>query len=374
VAGAVLDVIVIGLGVMGSAIVRELARRGLQVAGLDRYTPPHALGSSHGESRIIREAYFEHPAYVPMVRSAYESWRELEAATGTTLLLQTGGLMIGRPASELVTGARRSADQHGLRYEMLAAADVERRFPALRPERDMVAVWEPRAGLLFAEACIAALLAQARAHGAALHFDDEVAAWRPDGDGVRVQTQRGEYRARQLVIAAGAWAAMLLPDLQPRLRVERQVLYWFGCTGDTAAFAPQRCPIHLWQYDGRRFYYGFPELGTGIKLAFHHDGATTTADAVQRDVAPAEVEAIRSATRRFVPQADGPLLRSTVCLYTNTADEHFLVDRHPAHPQVVVASPCSGHGFKFAPAIGDIVADLVEDRPQRFDTRLFRWR
>lgn len=359
---------------MGGAIVRELARRGLRVAGLDRHTPPHALGSSHGESRIIREAYFEHPAYVPMVRRAYEGWRELEAATGTRLLLQTGGLMIGQSDSDLVAGARRSADQHGLRYDMLAAADVERRFPALRPEPDMVAVWEPRAGVLLPEACMAALLAQAQAHGAELHFDEPVEAWQPDGDGVRVQTQQGEYRARQLVIAAGAWAASLLPDLSARLRVERQVLYWFGCAGDEAAFAPERCPIHLWQYGGRRFFYGFPDLGGGVKLAFHHDGATTTADAVQRDVAPSEIAAIRSAARRFVPQADGPPHRSVVCLYTNTADEHFLIDRHPMHRQVLVASPCSGHGFKFGPVIGEIVADMIEDRPQRFDTRLFRWR
>lgn len=368
------DVIVVGLGVTGSAIVREAARRGMHVAGLDLYTPPHAFGSSHGESRIIREAYFEHPAYVPLVRRAYEGWRELEAATGTRLLLGTGGLMIGRPDSDLVAGARSSADQHGLHYEMLTAAEVEDRFPALRPERDMAAVWEPRAGILLPEACIAAMLAQARSHGADLRFEEPIEAWRPAGGGVRVQTGQAEYRARQLVIAAGAWVGSLLPDLQTRLRVERQVLYWFDCTGNARAFAPDHCPIHLWQYDGRRFFYGFPDLGHGVKVAFHHDGATTTAGAVQRDVAPGEVADIRSAMRRFVPDADGPLRRAVVCLYTNTLDQHFLIDRHPAHRQVLVASACSGHGFKFGPAIGEVVADLIEDRPQQFDITLFRWR
>jgi len=368
------DVIVIGLGVAGSAIVHELACRGLRVGGFDRYSPPHALGSSHGESRIIREAYFEHPAYVPMVCSAYEGWRRLETATATKLLLQTGGLMIGRPDSDVVAGARRSADLHGLDYDMLTAAEVERRFPSLRPEREMVAVWEPRAGILLPEACIAALLAQARSQGADLHLDEAVETWRPEGDGVRVSTPRGEYRARQLVIAVGAWAGSLVPELHSKLGVERQVLYWFGRTGEAATVVPDPCPIHLWQYDGRRFFYGFPDLGRGIKLAFHHDGETTTANTVQRAVAPAEVAAIRGPARRFVPGADETLLRAVVCLYTNTRDEHFLIDRHPVHRQVVVASPCSGHGFKFAPAIGEIVADLVEERPQRFDIDLFRWR
>lgn len=368
------DVIVVGLGVMGSAIACETARRGLRVLGLDRYAPPHALGSSHGESRIIREAYFEHPAYVPMVRRAYELWRDLEAATGTDLLTQTGGLMIGELDGDLVAGARRSAEQHGLRYAMLSAAEVADRFPALRPERDMVAVWEPRAGVLRPEACVAAMLERGRHHGADLRFDTTAETWRPDGSGVRVQTKHGEYRTRQLVVAAGAWAGSLLPDLQSRLRVERQVLYWFDCVRNEGAFAAARCPIHLWQYDGRRFFYGFPNLGDGLKVAFHHDGVTTTAQAVERDVAPAEVEAVRSAVRRFLPDADGPLRRAVVCVYTNTPDEHFLVDRHPVHSQVLVASPCSGHGFKFGPVIGEIAADLIEERPPRFDVGLFRWR
>jgi sarcosine oxidase len=369
-----LDVVVIGLGVMGSAIARETARRGMRVLALDRYAPPHAFGSSHGETRIIREAYFEHPSYVPLVQRAYDLWRELEAASDAKLLLETGGLMIGRPDSELVAGARRSAEQHGLRYEMLAAAEVRNRFPALHPEPEMVAVWEPHAGILDPEACIAALLAQARSHGAELRFDEPVEAWRIDGEGVCVQTARGEYRASQLVVAAGAWTGSLLPELQSQLRVERQVLYWFGADRNTSQFAAQHCPVHLWQYDGRRFFYGFPDLGNGVKVAFHHGGAPVTAETVEREVAPAEVEAMRRALQRFMPDADGPLRRALACLYTNTRDEHFLIDRHPACPQVVVASPCSGHGFKFGPTIGEVVADLLEGRAPRLDAELFRWR
>ena len=368
-----LDVIVLGLGVTGSAIACEAARRGMSVVGLDRYAPPHAFGSSHGESRIIREAYFEHPAYVPMVRRAYELWRELEEVSGKPLLRETGGLMIGRPDSALVIGARRSADQHGLRHEMLTAADVADRFPALSPEPGMVAVWEPRAGILQTEACIDALVSRAQSHGADLHFDEPAEAWRMDGERVCVQTMHADYCARNLVIAAGAWVGSLVPELQSKLRIERQVVFWFDGAGNEA-FAPDRCPIHIWQYDGNRFFYGFPDLGNGIKLGFHHDGAPTTADTVFRGVGSTDVESVRAATRRFAPEADGPLRRAVVCLYTNTRDEHFLIDRHPAHPQVWVTSACSGHGFKFAPVIGEMVADLMEGRPPNFDAGLFRWR
>ena len=368
------DVIIAGLGTMGSAAAFHLARRGVRVLGLDRYKPPHTLGSSHGDSRIIREAYFEHPVYVPMVRRAFELWHELERASGTSLLIQTGGLMIGRPESELVAGARRSAQAHGLPHDLLSASDVRARFPMFNPEPDMAAVWEPRAGVLFPEACISATLAQAQESGAALRFDEPVQDWTIDADSVRVSTARGEYRARQLIVTAGAWVASLLPTLDLPFQIERQVLHWFDAAGDAELFAADRCPIHLWQIDGRRFFYGLPDMGSGVKAAFHHAGQVTTVEEVCREVAPGEVESIRSILRRFLPGADGPLRASVVCVYTNTPDEHFWIDRHPDHPQVLIASPCSGHGFKFAPVIGEILADMVQKKPPRFDLQLFRRR
>ena len=368
------DVIIAGLGAMGSATAFHLARRGVRVLGLDRYAPPHTLGSSHGESRIIREAYFEHPVYVPLVQRAFELWRELEQMSGTALILQTGGLMIGRPDSDLVAGARRSAEMHGLAHELLSTSDVRARFPALNPEREMVAVWEPRAGMLFPEACISATLGLAREHGAALQFDEPVQNWVADGDGIRVSTTRAEYRAQQLIVTAGAWVGALLPTLRLPFQIERQVLHWFGVARDAEFFTAKRCPIHLWQFDGRRFFYGFPDLGSGVKAAFHHDGDVTTIEEVRRDVAPEEMEEIRNAVRRFVPGADGPLRASVVCVYTNTPDEHFWIDRHPHCDQVLIASPCSGHGFKFAPVIGEILADMVQDKVPRFDLQLFRQR
>jgi sarcosine oxidase len=368
------DVAVIGLGAMGSATALELARRGLDVIGFDRRTPPHTFGSSHGDSRIIREAYFEDPVYVPMVQRAFERWRELERAAGRALLQQTGGLMIGPRDGVLVQGSLRSARQHRLQHEVLSAGEIRARVPVLNPEPDMIGVWEPRAGVLVPEACVQAQLDEARRAGATLHFDEPVQRWQADDAGVVVLTAHGTHRAQQLVISAGAWVASLLPGLRVPFGVERQVLHWFEPVRDAAAFAPGRCPIHLWQFDGERFFYGFPDRGAGVKLAFHHGGDTTAADTVQRDVAAAEVAEVRRAVRRFVPAADGRLLASSVCLYTNTPDEHFWLDRHPAHANVIVASPCSGHGFKFAPVIGEIVADLVERRAPAFDLAAFRRR
>jgi sarcosine oxidase len=368
------DVAIVGLGAMGSAAAFELARRGLDVIGFDRFAPPHTFGSSHGDTRIIREAYFEDPVYVPMVQRAFELWRELERLSGTALLEQTGGLMIGAPGSELVEGARHSAQLHGLQHSMLSAGEIHARFPVLNPESDMVAVWEPRAGVLSPEACVTAQLEQARRGGAILRFDEPVSHWEADDGHVSVFTGLNRYRARQLVISAGAWVGSLLPGMRLPLHVERQVLHWFEPRGDADSFGPTRCPIHLWQFDRDRFFYGFPDKGAGVKLAFHHGGETTTMDGLRRDVTMEEVEEVRTAVRRFVPAADGRVLASVVCLYTNTPDGHFWIDRHPGRSNVLIASPCSGHGFKFAPVIGEIVADLVEGRKTRFDLGLFRWR
>ncbi|TMQ74118.1 MAG: N-methyl-L-tryptophan oxidase [Candidatus Eisenbacteria bacterium] len=368
------DVIVVGLGAMGSAAAYHLARQGRRVLGLDRFSPPHALGSSHGQTRIIREAYFEDPRYVPLVQRAYELWTALEREAERRLLLETGGLMIGRPDSTVVRGARRSAETHGLRHELLAAAEVRRRFPALRPDDDMVAVWEPRAGILIPEACVAAHLAMARRHGATLRVDEPVLRWEPDGGGVRVASAQGVYAAGQLVLSAGSWLTSLLPDLALPLTVERQPLYWFEACRNAASFTPERLPIHLWEHAPQRYLYGFPDLGDGVKVARHHEGRLTDPDAVDREVHAEEVEAMRGLVRRYVPDADGPLRSAAVCLYTNTPDDHFLIDRHPAHEQVVVASPCSGHGFKFASAIGEALAELLSEGRTRLDLSLFEQR
>ncbi len=368
------DVIVVGLGAMGSAAAFHLAQQGRRVLGLDRFRPPHSLGSSHGQTRIIREAYFEHPLYVPLVQRAYELWNELERLSGRKLLRITGGLMIGRPDGVLVRGARASAEQHRLPHELLTCADVSARFPALRPADDMVALWEPRAGILFPEACVGAHLTLAQTHGATLRYDERVTGWRSDGDGVRVRTDRGEYLAGKLLLTAGAWIPALVPDLNLPLSIERQVLCWFTPRSDPAIFEPARCPIHLWESAPGEFFYGFPDLGDGVKLALHHAGEIADPDRLRRDVSDSEVSAVRALARRFVPDADGPLRTTEVCMYTNTLDEHFWIDRHPDLPQVLIASPCSGHGFKFSSVIGEVLADLLIKERSGFDLTPFRRR
>jgi len=368
------DVLIAGLGAMGSSAAFHLARRGVRVRGFDRFSPPHTMGSSHGQSRIIREAYFEDPVYVPMVRRAYELWRELQREAAEPLLLRTGGLMFGRPDSELVAGARASAEQYGLDHEVLAASEIPRRFPAFRPEADMVAVYEPRAGILFPEACVRVLLSGARACGAQIHGDEPVLGWRAGADGVSVTTPKASFSADLLIVSAGAWAGQLLKSLEPPLVVERQVAFWFDPKSSPEDFSAANCPVHLWQFDGDRFAYGFPDLGDGVKVAFHHEGLVGSPDSLAREVGADEVENARALVRRFLPDADGVFRSAAACLYTNTPDEHFWIDRHPQHDNVLIASPCSGHGFKFASVIGEILADLATRGNTPFDLSTFRSR
>ncbi len=363
------DVVVVGLGAMGSAVARALAQRGQRVVGLDRFAPPHSLGSSHGRSRIIREAYFEHPVYVPLVQRAYELWAELSEEAGRPLWRLTGGLMAGPPDGVLVRGARRSAEVHGLPYEDLSAAEIARRFPAFAPEPGMVGVLEPRAGVLFPEACIEAALQSAARAGAELRVDDEVQSWRADAGGVEIRSARASWSAGRVVITAGAWIPRLLPDLP--LTVARQVLHWFEPLRDAAAFAPEACPISLWEVEDGRIFYAFPDFGDGVKAAIHHEGERTDAENVRRDVTAEDEAAVRPLVARLLPAAAGRRRESCVCLYTNTPDHDFLIDRHPEHEQVLIVSPCSGHGFKFSPVIGEIVADLVTRGASRFDLTPF---
>src|SRR5438477_5676468 len=365
------DVIIVGLGAMGSAVAAHLARRGQRVLGLDRFAPPHALGSSHGQTRIIREAYLEHPVYVPLVQRAYELWSALERQAGRSLFLETGGLMIGRPDSAVVAGAKRSAKEHSLPHEVFPAAELRARFPALQPTDEMIGVWEPRAGILFPEICIEAHLTMARTQGADLRSNEPALSWEDDGDGVLVVTSKGDYHANQLALTAGSWIHSLLGDLTLPLAVERQVQFWFE-PKHPVRFQPERCPIHIWEHEPGRFFYGFPDLGKGVKVARHHEGETADPDSINREVRPAEVEAMRAIVRQFIPDADGPLRSAVVCMYTNAPDGHFFIDRHPAHPRVWIASPCSGHGFKFSSAIGEVMADLLTEGQTQFDLSLFR--
>ena len=364
------DVIVIGLGAMGSATVRELASRGARVLGLDRLRTPHTLGSTHGRSRIIREAYFEHPLYVPLVRRAYEKWDELSRLARQELFVRTGGLMVGPADGVLVAGALRSAIEHDIDHELLDRDAMAARYPQFRLERDWVALLERRAGLLLPEACISACLALASAEGAELRADEAALRWDSGGGRVRVTTEQGTHDARHLVLAAGSWMPELLGGAVP-LAVERQMLHWFEPVAERERYGPADCPIALWEYEPDRLFATFTDLGDGVKAGIHHEGEATSPATVRRTITPAEDEMVRALVRRVLPGAAGRQVESRVCMYTNTPDGHFVIDRHPAHEAVTVVSACSGHGFKFASAIGEIAADLALDGACRFDLSPF---
>jgi sarcosine oxidase len=366
------DVIIIGLGAMGSASAFHLAKRGRKILGLERFGPAHNLGSSHGETRIIREAYFESPVYVPIVRRAYELWRELEVETGRRFLQETGGLMIGPAEGVLVQGAKRSAVQHGLPYQWLSSEEIKKRFPAINPLNDWVAVWEPRAGILKPHLCIEAHLDMAEKYGAALHFDEPVVRWKPVANAIEVMTAQDTYRAERLLVTAGAWAATLLEELSLPLQVARQVLFWFEPVRNNERLLPDHLPVFMIEFEKDRIFYGFPDVGTGVKVAIHHEGEHTDADHVRRSVQIEEGTELQSLMSRFLPDAAGKILNSEVCMYTNTPDGHFLIDFHPHHRQVLIASPCSGHGFKFSSAIGELLADLLTTGKKQFDLNPFQ--
>lgn len=367
------DVIVLGLGAMGSATAHHLARRRVRVLGIEQFGPAHDRGSSHGKSRIIREAYFEDPAYVPLIQRAYELWEDLQRQAGTPLLITTGGLMIGPWEGELVTGALASAKQHNLRYDFLTAGELQRRFPAFQPTHDTVAVWEPRAGVLFPEACVQAHLDGAARAGAELHFEEPVLRWAVQGDRVEVATGRATYSAGALVITAGPWAPQLLKELGLPLVVERNVMFWFRPARDAELFAPARFPIYIYEYRLGAFFYGFPALPPeGVKVAHHHSGEFSTPESIRREVSTHEVDAIRTLLAKHLPAANGEFQQAVTCMYTNTPDGHFIIDRHPARPQVTIACGFSGHGFKFASVVGEILAELTLGGRTRHPIDLFK--
>jgi sarcosine oxidase len=365
----VYDVVVVGLGAMGSAAAAELAGRGAAVLGLERFGAGHDRGSSHGGSRIIRQAYFEDPSYVPLLLRAYEGWERLERDSGRDLMTLTGGLMIGPPGSRTLEGSRDSARRWGLAHELLGAADLRRRFPQLRPAEDDVALYEPAAGFVRPEEAVRAALQIADQRGAEMCFDTPVLDWEATGDGVRVRTADRTVEAGRLVVAGGAWAPDLLAGLGLPLVVERQVQYWFAPLGGVEPFLSH--PIWIWEDRSGVQPYGFPahEAGRGVKTAFFRMGQETTPDTIDRTVHPAEVERMRAALAAHVPALAGPLLDARTCMYTNTPDEHFVIAALPGSPQVAIAAGFSGHGFKFAPVVGEILADLALDggTPQPID-------
>jgi sarcosine oxidase len=353
------DVAVVGVGGFGSAALWRGALRGLRMLGFEQHEPGHALGSSHGESRVIRTAYFEDERYVPLVREAFGLWRELEAATGTRLLTMTGALMLGPPDSGVVAGTLASVRRHGLDHELLDTAALRTRFPQHRVPDGTVAVHERAAGVLRPEDAVRAAAAAATASGARLVSGVRVERVSDEGDCVVVSTAERDYRVGRAVVTAGPWIGRLVPSLARVLQVERQVQVWFA-PGDVAAYSAGRFPVFIREVTASHHVYGLPAMdGRTVKLAVHHEGEPADPDDVDRTVRPADVAPLSAYAGSALAGVHPEPVRGAVCLYTNSPDEHFVVGSAPGNERVVVAGGCSGHGFKFSPVLGDIAIDLV---------------
>jgi sarcosine oxidase len=358
-------VAVVGCGAMGAAAAWRLTRRGAEVVAFDRYAPPHDRGSTHGESRITRTAYMEGAFYVPLLKESFPLWRELEAERGVELLTLTGLLTLGLPDSHSVEAVLTTAREQGLETQVLDAAELARRYPGHMVADGEVGVLDPQAGYLRPEKAVAAML-----HGIHLHREEPVTALKMRPDGVDVTTAAGTQGFDAAVIATGPWIRELVPFLS--VSVERQAMVWLALQSGVDWFTPERFPVWIREGTAEGNAYGFPTLdGQTIKLGLHHGGDPADPDTVKRATTDADLDPIRLFVTRYLRGVTRHVARSAVCLYTNSPDENFIVDVHPESPRVVVLSPCSGHGFKFSPVIGDIAADLVLDGTTRRDISHF---
>ena len=366
------DAIVIGVGGMGSATVYQLARRGLRVLGIERYDIPNEMGSSHGVTRMIRLTIQEDPSYVPLVRRAYELWHQLENASGERLLFTTGSIRAGFEGNQMFEGSKKALETHQIPFELLTGPEANRRFPGYQLPEDVLAVYQADGGFLLSERCIVAQVAAALDLGAEVHGRERVLAWEPTTEGVEVRTDRGAYSARKLIVCAGAWAAKLVPQLAESAVPERQVLAWFQPLRPEL-FRPDTFPVFGIVVEEGRFY-GFPSFGVpGFKVGrTHHLEQQVDPDLVDREIHPEDEEVLRDFTSRYFPQAAGPALALKTCLFTNSPDEHFILDVLPGYPQVSVAAGFSGHGFKYSSVVGEIMADLAQNGETRHDIDLFR--
>lgn len=367
------DVIVAGVGAMGSAAAYHLAKRGQRVLGLERFDIPHAMGSSHGTNRIIRLAYFEHPLYVPILRRAYELWRELEQLSSEQILFVTGSMDIGAQGSEVINGSLASCREHHLHHELLSAAEVMRRYPGYLLPHTFQAVYQMDGGFVASERAVTAAARLALESGAIIRGHEPVLEVSPaPGGGVRVRTTRGTYEAGRLVASAGAWIGEMLPRLKEIAVPERQVLGWFR-PRTPELYRLGAFPVSNLKSDLGHFYQ-FPMWTVpGFKIGlYHHLRERGEADTLSRVPTQQDEEVLREGIVRFFPEANGDVLALRTCLFTNTPDEHFILDTLPGFPEVIVASPCSGHGFKFSSAIGEILATMAMGRALRFDLSPFR--
>jgi sarcosine oxidase len=354
------DAIVLGLGGMGSAALYHLAQRGVKVCGVERHGVAHDRGSSHGEARVIRRAYYEHPDYVPLLNRAYDLWHEAERASERQLLVECGVLMAGPIGGESMAGLEACYNAHDLPHERISGEEACARYPQFRLEQNTEAFFDPHGGYLHVERCVEQHIELAERHGAQAYIHEEARAWRADDSGVSVTTEHRELQADRLIICAGAWAEDALADLKLPLRILRKVQLWYSSL-NIEVFERDRFPVFFVEKPYGCFY-GFPAFTPeGLKIAEHTGGfPVSDPDALDRALYPEDEQGIRRFLQETIPGFQPTRTQFSVCMYTSTTDEHFILDQHPAYPNVALAAGFSGHGFKFASVVGEVLADLAQ--------------
>jgi sarcosine oxidase len=365
------DIIIIGAGAFGSSAAYHLSKSTKKVLVIDRDSPPHAFGSSHGQTRIIREAYFEDPIYVPMLREAYSLWDELERESEEKLFLKTGGLMLGNKESHVIQGTLNSAQTFKIEHEVLDNQSIKNKFSSFNADKQTMGVYEQNAGILFPEKCIKTTLKLAKQHGVDLNFNETVLSIEYNSNSVEIITNKGSYLSQKCILAAGPWMNKLITELKIPLQTTRQVLYWYDIDKKITNYpSNDKFPIFIWNTESGKHFYGFPDIGNGFKIAFHDKGELCDPDNINRSISAQEIEEMNHIIHSYF-NFKASFKEAVTCIYTNTPDDHFIIDRHPLSDNVIIASPCSGHGFKFSSVIGKILSDMALDKLNEFNLSPF---
>lgn len=365
------DVIIIGLGAMGSATSMFLSHNGIKVIGFDSYSPPHEFGSSLGHTRVIREAYHEGTTYVPIVQRAYEIWLEMNENSKVPIIETYGGLLIGRKTGD-IENALKSANKYDIPIKKMTNDEISQKFSVLNPPKEYIGLLESRGGAVFVENSINHMLNTALNNGSVHKYNERVVRWSKKSNYYLVETNLGNYKAEKLVFSSGAWITKLLPTLKLPIKIERQVLFWFSPRKNPDKFKSINMPNSGWDLDNGLSFYTMPNLeNRGFKVAMHHNGEFVDPDTLIRESNDSDLKMVRDFLEEYIPDGNGELIDSKVCMYTDTPDQDFLIDSHPDDENIIICSPCSGHGFKFTPAIGEICSSLIINNSTNFDLDKF---
>ena len=365
------DVIIIGLGAMGSATSMFLSHNGVKVIGFDSYSPPHEFGSSLGHTRVIREAYHEGTTYVPIVQRAYEIWFEMNENSKVPIIETYGGLLIGRKTGD-IENALKSANKYDIPIKKMTSDEISQKFSVLNPPKEYIGLLESRGGAVFVENSINHMLNTALNNGSVHKYNERVVRWSKKSNYYLVETNLGNYKAEKLVFSSGAWITKLLPTLKLPIKIERQVLFWFSPRKNPDKFKSINMPNSGWDLDNGLSFYTMPNLeNRGFKVAMHHNGEFVDPDTLIRESNDSDLKMVRDFLEEYIPDGNGELIDSKVCMYTDTPDQDFLIDSHPDDENIIICSPCSGHGFKFTPAIGEICSSLIINNSTNFDLDKF---